>query len=235
MPTTTRSRLPLILGGVVVILAVAVGAFLYLTRDTSDEELQLTDTSEGTGEAVDTTSLDGSWTVVAGTGDDATVAGYRVREVFAAGAREVTANGRTNDVAGTLTVADGTVTEGEFTVDLTTLASDEGRRDEAIRDRGLETNDFPEGTFALTEPIELPELADGETFTVTATGELTLRDVTNPVTIELTGRSTGGTFTVQGSAPVDFADYEIEPPSIGGFVEVEDTGSFEFIVNFEQA
>lgn len=234
MAVTTRSRLPLLVGALVVLVAVAGGAFWFFTRDTSDPPLALTDTTEGSGEAVGPATLDGEWTVVPGTDDNPTVAGYRVREVFAAGAREVTANGRTSDVTGTLTVADGAVTEGTFTVDLTTLSSDESRRDNAIRTRGLETDRFPEGTFTLTEPIELPELVDGETFTATATGALTLHGVTNPVTIELEGRTTGATFAVQGSAPVAFADYEIDPPNVGGFVEVEDTGSFEFLVNFEQ-
>ncbi|HEX2575070.1 MAG TPA: YceI family protein [Aquihabitans sp.] len=230
-----RSRLPLIAGIVVVLVAVAVGAFLYATRDTSDPELQIAETDEGTGEAVDTGSLDGSWTVVPGEGENLTEAGYRVREVFAAGSREATANGRTKDVTGTLTVAGGAVTEGSFTVDVTTLQSDEGRRDNAIKDRGLQTNEFPEATFALTEPVPLPELADGEAFEVEVTGELTLHGVTNPVTIPLEGLVSGDTITVQGSAPVVMADYEIEPPSVGGFVEVEDEGSFEFLVNFQQA
>lgn len=235
MASTQRSRLPLILGGVVVVAAVAIGAFLWFTRDTSEPELRLSDDTEGTGEAVDVATLDGTWTVVAGSDDDPTVAGYRVKEVFAAGAREVTANGRTSDVTGELTVAGGSVTEGTFTVDMTTLTSDEGRRDGAIKDRGLQTNEFPEGTFELTEPIELPELADGDAVETTATGDLTLHGVTQPVTIDLTVRASGDTFTVQGSAPVVMADFDIEPPSVGGFVEVEDTGSFEFVVNFEQA
>lgn len=66
-------------------------------------------------------------------------------------------------------------------------------------------------------------------------GELTLLGVTQPVTIELTARAVGDTFTVQGAAPIEMADYDIEPPSVGGFVTVSDAGSFEFIVNFEQA
>jgi polyisoprenoid-binding protein YceI len=240
MAARTRSRLPLVIGALVVGLLV-VGGVLYASgaldflKDTSDPELVLSDAETGTGKAVDTATLDGTWAVVPGKGDDATVAGYRVREVFAAGAREVTANGRTGDVTGSLTVADGAVTEAAIAVDLTTLSSDQGRRDNAIKERGLQTNAFPEGTFRLTEPIELPDLADGKTFTATAVGDLTLHGVTNTVTIDLEGRSSGGTFTVQGAAPVVFADYGIDAPSVGGFVEVQDTGSFEFLVNFEQA
>jgi len=227
-----RSRLPLVVGVVMVMAAIAAGGFLYFTRDTSDAPLTLDDAPEASGESVDIAALDGSWAVVPG-GADATVAGYRVEEVFAAGAREATANGRTSDVTGTLAVAEGSVTEGSFTVDLTTLASDEAQRDNALKGRGLETDAFPRATFALTQPIELPTLADGEAFEVSATGDLTLHGVTKGITIDLTGRAAGDTFTVQGAAPVAFADYEIEPPS-NSFVEVEDTGSLEFVVNFEQ-
>ncbi|QXC59866.1 YceI family protein [Aquihabitans sp. G128] len=235
MADQKRSRLPLIAAVVVVVVAAAIGGFFYLTRDTSDPELKLSDSKSGTGEVVAADSLDGSWKVAAGTGDDATVAGYRVKEVFAAGSRKVTANGRTNDVTGTLTVAGDQVTAGEFTVDMTTLKSDEDRRDGAIKGRGLETDRFEDGTFKLTEPIALPTIKDGDTFDVKATGELTLHGVTKPVTIDLTARSADGVFTVQGSAPVEMADYDIEAPSVGGFVEVQDNGSFEFIVNFEKA
>jgi polyisoprenoid-binding protein YceI len=233
--TTTRSRLPIVLAVVVAVLIVGVGAFFYLTRDTSDPELALTDSPEGSGETLDAATLDGAWTVVPGPDGEATQAGYRVDEVFAAGAREATANGRTGGVEGDLTVADGTVTEASFIVDVSTLTSDEGRRDNAIRDRGLETDTYPEATFELTEPIELPEIVDGATVEVPATGELTLRDVTNEVTLDLTVRAVGARFAVQGAAPVAFTDYDIEPPNIGGFVTVEDNGSFEFLVNLEAA
>lgn len=226
---TTRSKLPIILAAVVAVLVVGVGAFLLLTRDTSDPELTLTDSAEGSGETVDTDALDGPWAVVPGPDGEATQAGYRVDEVFAAGAREATANGRTDTVTGTLTVADNAVTEATFTVDVTTLTSDEDRRDNAIRTRGLETDSYPEATF------ELPEIVDGATVDIPATGELTLRDGTNEVTMDLTVRAVGDRFTVQGAAPVAFADYGIEAPSIGDFVTVEDNGSFEFLVNLDPA
>jgi polyisoprenoid-binding protein YceI len=210
MARPSGSKLPLVLAAVAAVAIVAVGAFLYWTRDTSDPELTLTDSADGTGEAVDADRLAGTWTVVPGPDGEATVAGYRVEEVFAAGAREATANGRTSEVEGSLTVdEDGTVTQGTFTVDVSTLRSDEGRRDDAIRTRGLETDTFPEATFTLTEPVELPDLRDGVAVEVPATGELTLRDRTNPVTIDLTVRAEGDRATIQGSAPVTFTDYGI--------------------------
>jgi len=221
---------------VVVVLAVVGFAGWYLfIRDDAPEELKLSDSPSGTGQAVDASALDGTWKVVAGSGDEATVAGYRVKEEFA-GARKVEAAGRTAGVEGDLTVAGGQVTKATFTVDMTTLKSDEDRRDQAIKGRGIQTDSYPTSTFTLTDPITLPAITDGKVFKVEAKGQLELHGVKKPVTLTLSGKSSGEgkTFTIQGSAPIVMADYDIEPPSVGGFVTVRDNGSIEFIVNFEQ-
>lgn len=227
-------RLLLILGGLALVAVIAAIVVFVVMPDDAPEKEELTDAKDASGEVVETGSLDGTWNVVAGEGDTETYAGYRVEEVFAAGAREVTAIGRTSDVSGSLTVAGEQVTEASITVDVTTLESDEGRRDNAIRDRGLQTDQFPEATFVLTEPITLPELKDGIVATVPATGDLTLHGVTNPVTVDLSVRPSGDTFTIDASVPVAFADYDIEAPSIGGFVTVEDQGSLEFRISFQR-
>lgn len=57
--------------------------------------------------------------------------------------------------------------------------------------------------------------------------------VTKPVTIELSARVTGDTVTVQGSAPIQMADFDIEPPS-NAAVTVADDGSFEFLFSLER-
>ncbi len=235
-PESRSSRKPLIFGAIALVLIVVVGfgAWYLFIREDAPDELSISDSDTGSGEVVDVADLDGTWSVVAGSGDEATVAGYRVPEVFG-GTREITAYGRTSDVTGEVTVAGGEVTEAAFTVDMTTLESDEGRRDNAIRSRGLETDSFPEGTFQLTEPVALPEVRDGKAFTVDATGDLTLHGVTQSVTIELDAKRTGDEFVIQGSAPIEMADYEIEPPSVGGFVEVEDAGTFEFLLTLAAA
>ncbi len=222
----------------IVVAAVAVagfGGWYLFIRDDAPDALVIADSTTGSGKGIDAATLDGAWTVAPGTGSEETVAGYRVKEEFA-GARKVEAAGRTSDVTGTLTVAGGSVTEATFTVNTQTLASDEGRRDSAIKTRGLQTDTFPEATFAITEPITLPKITDGTVFKVSAKGALTLHGVTKPTTIELSGRATDGgkTFVIQGSAPIVMADFDIEPPSIGGFVTVRDNGSLEFIVNFKQ-
>jgi polyisoprenoid-binding protein YceI len=159
--------------------------------------------------------------------------GYRVKEVLFG--VDTTAVGRSNQVTGSLTIDGNTVTSTDFSVDVATITSDEGRRDNQFRGRIMSADEFPTATFSLTEPIELGvDATDGAAVTTNATGELTLRGVTQPVTFEITAKMENGLIGVQGSIPVVFADYGIANPSTGG-VTTEDNGLVEFVLVFEQA
>ena len=85
------------------------------------------------------------------------------------------------------------------------------------------------------EPIEFGAVpADGEQITAEATGELTLRGVTNPVTFDLVAQTSEGRIGVLGDIPVVFADYEIPNPSFGT-ISTEDNGLLEFVLVFDAA
>ena len=130
--------------------------------------------------------------------------------------------GRTPDVSGTATVDSDAITAAELEADLTTLTSDDGRRDNALRDRGLESAQFPDARFVLTEPVELarPRTA--------SRGRLTLHGETRPIDVRLSSQRVGEEIELVGSAPIEFARFGIEPPSVVGFVTVEDEGTLEF-------
>ena len=173
-------------------------------------------------------ALDGTWVVGAGS-----QAGYRVKEVLFG--QDTEAVGRTSDVSGELTIAGTTVTAARLVVDLTTVESDDDRRDNQFRGRIMDTDTHPEATFVLTEPIRLDALpADGETVTVSATGQFTIRGVTNPATFELTARRNGDAIEVNGSIPIAFVDYGIPDASFGP-AQVEDHGEIELLVTFVRA
>jgi len=164
---------------------------------------------------------------------DASELGYRVTEVlFGVDTEGV---GRTNQITGSL-IIDGTqVREAEFVVDVASIESDDGRRDGQFRERIMSTDEFPTATFVLTEPIEMgTEAVEGASAQTTATGELTLRGVTNPVTFDVTAELANGRIGVLGNIPVLFADYEIANPSFGG-ITTEDNGLLEFVLVFEAA
>lgn len=201
-------------GAVVLVgLGAVVGPRLYASTVRAEAAPTL---AAGTGGLPDPASLDGSWTV-----GDGSFAGYRLDEVL--GGEDVTVTGRTEQVTGGLTVADGTLTEATVEVDVASIATDQQRRDDYFRGTAMQADTFPTATFTLTEPAELTAgSTDAE-----LTGELTIRDVTRTVTVDADVASGDGSVQVVGAVPVTFRDWGITPPDLG-FVKVEETGTVEF-------
>jgi polyisoprenoid-binding protein YceI len=162
---------------------------------------------------------------------DASELGYRVKEIlFGVDTEGV---GRTNQITGSLAIDGTQVTDAEFVVDVATIESDDSRRDNQFRGRIMSTDEFPEAVFTLTAPIQLgTEATEGATVETTATGDLTLRGVTNPVTFDVSARLENGKIGVLGDIPVVFNDYGISNPSTGG-ITTEDNGLLEFVLVFE--
>ncbi len=172
--------------------------------------------------------FDGDWVPTS-----ASEFGYRVEEVLAG--VNTTAVGRSNEIEGLLTIEGTTATVVDITVQVENITSDDPRRDSQFRGRIMNADEFPTAEFRITEPIDFGRIPVGdEQITATATGELTLRGVTNPVTFDVTAQTTGGRIGVLGSIPVVFEDYGIENPSFG-VVKTEDNGLVEFVLVFERA
>ena len=183
------------------------------------------DTSSTTA-AVDT--IEGEWTATPGS-----TVQYRVPEILFGQTTEGV--GSTTAVTGDMTITGTSVDAAEFTADLTQVTSDQANRDRQFQGRIMDTANFPNATFTLTEPIDLGTVpAVGEQVTVTATGELTLRGTTRPVTFDIVAQRTGADIEANGTIPVVFAEYGIPEPSFGP-AQVGDTGDLEFLITFQQA
>jgi polyisoprenoid-binding protein YceI len=222
----------LIASAVAVVLLVVGGGFaVYKIFIESDPEppAKITKTTTVEGGA-----LDGTYRV--GPGDTNSFVGYRVQEQLVGGVVEQTATGRTSDITGSFTITDRTVQDVTVTADLRTLTSDRTQRDDAIKDRGLESNRFPEAKFVLSEPIERPTVpAVGETVTATARGEFTLHGVTKQVEIPLEGRWDGRDVQVVGRLHIVFSDYGIQAPTSPVVASIDDEGEMEFQIFFRKA
>ena len=183
-----------------------------------------------------TGGIDGTWKVdtsIASAADGThSFVGYRVQETLGTiGAN--TAVGRTPNVTGTLGISGSTVTDTTIEADLTALASDDQRRDGQLRQRGIQTNQFPTATFKLTSPIDLGSVpADGQEISVSAKGQLTLHGVTKDVEIPLKAKLSGDVIAVTGSLPIVFADYGVEAPTSFVVVSIEDHGEMELQLFF---
>jgi polyisoprenoid-binding protein YceI len=191
---------------------------------TAGDAATTTAPATGSGES----TVDGTWTA---TPDS--VLGYRVKETLFG--QDTEGVGRTNAVTGNLSVAGTSVESGEFTVDMTTVQSDSGNRDNQFRGRIMDTDTHPTSRFTLTQPIELGTIpAEGETISATATGDLTLRGTTLPVTFDVQARLNQGNIEVDGSIPIVFADWGIPNPSFGP-ASTADNGVLEFLLVFSRS
>ena len=179
------------------------------------------------GEAL--TDLSGTWSVEPG---DATYVGYRVNEVLSS-VGDFTAVGRTPLVEGTLEAEGLTITAVSIESDLTGLTSNSKGRDGQLRKQALETSTFPQGIFTLTSPIIVDAIpAEGDVFTTTATGDLTIHGETQPIQINIEGTVQGSRLVIIGSMDIVMSDFGIEPPSAPLVASIEDRGIMELSLVF---
>lgn len=225
----SRAKIALAVGAGLVLVAAALFAGIYFLFFNSDSPppLKLSPKSS----AAPSSALAGTWEPSSGE------AGYRVREKLAFLPAQSDAVGRTKTVTGTFTLADDgtklTASNVSLKVDVSTLTSDEARRDNRIRISGLETDRFPSSTFVADGPIDVPSSArNGATVTVTAHGALTLHGVTKDVDIPIQARASGSTIELVGSYKFPMSQFDINPPSIAGFVSVESDATMEFKLAF---
>jgi polyisoprenoid-binding protein YceI len=207
------SRRLKIAGILVTVIAAALvgGPWVYINfiREPAAESF-LDEASTSTIATSDTTvnssaptiSLDdasGTWQVT-----NVSQVGYRVDEVLFG--QNVTAVGRTNAVTGSLVIDDDVVTSGQFVVDMTTVKSDEPKRDAQFESRIMDVINYPTATFVLTSPITLAANATASSTTNTASGELTLRGTTKPISISVIGEVRDGRIVVTGEITVTFGE-----------------------------
>lgn len=225
-----KLKSPRVLIAAVIALAAAFGlAYFALFDNDSPPELSLETTKGGTeAPAPPSGELAGTWAV-----GDGSIAGYRVREKLAAFPAPSDAVGRTGAITGQFILAkDGDayrVDSAEFTVQVAQLKSNESRRDNRIREIGLETDKYPLATYALTSPISLPaDAADGKAVTVQSEGDLMLHGVTKKVQIPLQVQRDGAQVKIVGNYEFGWSDFGMTAPSVAQFVSVTGNPKLEF-------
>jgi len=207
------------------IAAFALGAALVVGSATAYAQ----EPSESPAAAAD--GIDGTWIVDTAIGDFADFSsswvGFRVAEELNPGG-QVEAVGRTPAVSGQLTATGTVIDQALIEADLTAIISDRPRRDGAIQS-ALETEAFPTATFSSSGPVDLGAVpVEGEPFTASIPGVVTIRDVSQEVTLELTGQRVGDVVVVVGALPVDFTSFGVTMPTAPIVVSVADAGDLEW-------
>ncbi len=156
---------------------------------------------------------------------------YRVREQLAILSFPSDAIGATRAVTGAIVArADGTVVshESKVRVDLRTLKSDRDQRDTFLKGNTLQTNRYPFAEFVPTaiQGLTLPPPKSGPV-EFKLIGELTIRNVTKPVTWDVKGRVEGDEAFGLATASFTFDYFNLTKPRVATVLSVEDTIKLE--------
>lgn len=155
-----------------------------------------------------------------------TVARYLVKEQLASLDLPNDAIGETTGVSGRIVfAADGSVLPdmSVIKIDMQALKSGSAKRDKYLRGKSLESDLYPEAVFVLTGVIGLAwPLPIGEPLDFEMTGEMTVRDVTRPVTWTTVALFDGDSISGRASTRFTFGDFQMKVPSVFVVISVED-------------
>ena len=229
-----RKALPVGAGAAIVLLVLVAAGWWFFVRETAE---LATEPPEIPQDLVGTSELPADG---AGSSDNLTFqiipadseAAYFVNEQLASLPLPSTAKGVTNAIEGQLVLtADGTAlasgADSSFAIDLTTLTSDESRRDNRVQD-ALETSSFPIATFTISGATGFdPAIPEGEQQDILLTGALDLHGVQREVTWEVAVFREGNVISALATVTFDFADFDITPPNIAGLISVADEATLQ--------
>ena len=241
-----RTRLLVAAGaGLAALALLAGGAYVYFFSGlrTAPAQLGLSATPTATPAATGSTptppaTLTGKWTVATGS-----IAGYRVKELFAGQSSKHEAVARTSTVSGTLTVSGDSsgykVSDVTINVGLADLQSKDqvAGRDVSQRDgivsRQLNVQRFPTATFTVAS-ASVPAGVTSGPVDVTAAGQLTIHGVTKDITVNAKAQVVGNKVEIAGSIAINMTDYGVSPPQ-APFVTVDTALTIEFDVFMTKA
>jgi polyisoprenoid-binding protein YceI len=157
---------------------------------------------------------------------DKTTASYKVREQLAQRDLPSDAVGTTQVVSGAIVLAaDGSIDSKNslITVDASTLKTDSSMRDGFVGRAVLQTNQYKNVTFAPTKAEGLPNpIPTSGQVSFKLTGDLTIRNVTKPVTWDVTGTINGDTATGTATTSFKFEDFSLNQPKVPVVLSIVD-------------
>ena len=143
--------------------------------------------------------------------------------------------GTTNQMAGEIALDTNdlsTVQVGVIQVNARTLVTDDNRRNQAIRNRILNTDNYEFITFTPTQISSLEGTATvGQEFTFQIAGDLTIRDITKPVVFDVTAQLvTEDQLTGSSVTKIQRGDFNLVIPSVPSVANVGEEIALE--INF---
>jgi polyisoprenoid-binding protein YceI len=156
---------------------------------------------------------------------------YRVREQLASLSLPSDAIGKTQEITGTIAGrSDGTIdsSQSKFVVNVASLQSDRSQRDNFLRGNVLQTNQYPNVVFVPRQQTGavFPLPASGDV-TFKLTGDLTIRNVTKPVTWQVNCQGQGSEGLCHATTSFTFEDFNLTQPRVPVVLSVVDNITLE--------
>lgn len=127
------------------------------------------------------------------------------------------------------------VVSSQFEVNLQSLTSDQSRRDNRIREANLESNRYPLATFTITSLENAPaSYTEGDEVSFQATGDITIREITQPATFDVMAVLRGDTITGVAETHLKMTDFGFEPPNFANLFSVADEFTARVEFTFQQ-
>lgn len=141
------------------------------------------------------------------------------------GVLDVTTVGQTSAISGDLylsTAGVASTPESTFKVDMTTLKTDEARRDNFIRRNTLRTSQYPTAEFTIDSVQGFPtDYVENTEVLLTLSGTMTIRGTGKPVTWQVKARQAGDVLTATADTDIKMTDFGLNPPDVG-FAKAKD-------------
>lgn len=178
------------------------------------------------------TEMDGEWGIAPGTVDNITSVGFTFNEILPA--EQKVTSGSTQEVTGNVTVDGETLTAGNITVNMGNITTDNERRDVNVRMKILNTDEYPNSTFEITEPVDLSAVPeDGTPGEAEITGDLTIRGQSNEVTQVFDVLRDGERVIIAGDLPFNRLDYGVEASDFVA-AKIAEEGELNILAVFEK-
>lgn len=171
---------------------------------------------------------------------------YRITETFFEGANREAQNiepgvietiGNAPSLEGNivldLSVDPPRVLGGRLEVDLLLMRTDQPRRDERLRSQWLQAYTYPTASFVLDEQDILADSYErGRQVTFPLSGQMTVRNVTIPLTFQATAVLDPAAQMITATAVAQplISDFGIDPPALPKIVSVDDPFEIRAIV-----
>lgn len=140
--------------------------------------------------------------------------------------------GSTQEIAGQLQLnlddLSSPLGDNRFTVQMNTLSSDQALRDGWLRTSGPRFNQFPTAEFVATGVEGAPaSYSEGQEVQFRLPGNLTIREITQPATFDVTATLQGDTISGVATARARLSDFGIDPPNFANTLVVGDEFTIE--------